>query len=246
MVVGTMTKWGPQMPCSIARWASSAIVWMVLPRPISSAKMQFMPRSCSVDIQYTPSSWYSLRGNLISKEGRMTLSSWSPMYLAWGCLRTSMTTGTREVWDTCRLSSESSLYPYSIFVIFWDASNCFATRSYSFFILFSRSCFFFSCWSTTLRTLMALPQNSRFTWRRIYSDCFFNFFSYSRHRCSFITSSRLQVLCANLAIFRFNFSLSSRSEAKSLPASSTCRKKYFHLVAAGGSSTLGNLRPNCV
>lgn len=34
IVVGTITKWGPHMPCSMARWASKAMVWMVFPKPI--------------------------------------------------------------------------------------------------------------------------------------------------------------------------------------------------------------------
>jgi hypothetical protein len=34
-LVGTTTRWGPQMPLNAARNASNEIVWIVLPRPIS-------------------------------------------------------------------------------------------------------------------------------------------------------------------------------------------------------------------
>ena len=109
IVVGTITKCGPHIPCSIARWASSAIVWIVFPSPISSARIQFISLLCKVDIQYTPSSWYSLKGNLIRREGMMTLSSCKPIYLASGVRWTSIITGTLEVCDTCKLSRDISL-----------------------------------------------------------------------------------------------------------------------------------------
>ncbi len=48
MVVGTTTKCGPHTPFSIAKWASKAIVCIVLPRPISSAKIALSPLLCKV------------------------------------------------------------------------------------------------------------------------------------------------------------------------------------------------------
>lgn len=157
-----------------------------------------------------------------------------------------MITGTLEVWDTCKLSREIYLYPSSIFVILCEASNCFATKSSSFFILFSLSTFFFSCCITTFLTFIALPQNYLFTCLKIYKDCFFTFFSSSFHLCYLICSNLLHVLWANLAIFLFNFILSSRSDAKSLPAYSTCLSKYLHFVIVDGSYNLCTLLPNCL
>lgn len=74
IVVGTITKCGPHIPFYIAKWASSAIVWMVFPKPISSAKMAFIPLLCKVEIQYTPNNWYYLKGNLIRRDGLIILS----------------------------------------------------------------------------------------------------------------------------------------------------------------------------
>lgn len=47
------------LPFSQARWASRAIVWMVLPRPISSAKMPLSFFSYIVTNQSSPMCWYS-------------------------------------------------------------------------------------------------------------------------------------------------------------------------------------------
>ncbi len=42
---GAMTRNGPQMPCTSAKYARSEIDWIVLPRPISSARIPLMPCS---------------------------------------------------------------------------------------------------------------------------------------------------------------------------------------------------------
>lgn len=47
------------LPFSQARWASRAMVWMVLPRPISSARMPLSFFSYMVTSQSSPMCWYS-------------------------------------------------------------------------------------------------------------------------------------------------------------------------------------------
>ena len=137
------------------------------------------------------------------------------------------------------------MYPSRILVIFWEASNCLATRSYSFFILFYLSVFLRSCCMTTFRTLTALPQKSLFTSLSISRDCLLTFFSSYLIFCSLICSSLLHVFWANLHIFLLSLILSSLSEAKSLPASSTCLRKYFHLPCpVAGSSSFDSRLPN--
>ena len=48
-------------PFSQARWARRAMVWMVLPSPISSARMPLSRFSCMVASQSRPTCWYSRR-----------------------------------------------------------------------------------------------------------------------------------------------------------------------------------------
>ena len=55
-------------PCSQARCPSNAIVCIVLPRPISSARIPFNLRSCKVASQSKPTCWYS-RKECFSKNG---------------------------------------------------------------------------------------------------------------------------------------------------------------------------------
>lgn len=54
IVVGTMIRWGPQIPLSQANEANKEIVWMVLPRPISSANIPLRRLLCSVTSQSRP------------------------------------------------------------------------------------------------------------------------------------------------------------------------------------------------
>lgn len=54
IVVGTIIKCGPQIPLSIANEANKAIVYIVFPSPISSAKIPLSFRSCSVASQFNP------------------------------------------------------------------------------------------------------------------------------------------------------------------------------------------------
>lgn len=175
----------------------------------------------------------------------MVWSSWNPRNLHFGYLCTFNITGTRVFWETSIFSRDTSWYPSRIFVIFWDASNCLATKSSSFFILVYLSTFFFSCCKTIFLTFIALPQYYLFTCLRIYKDCFLIFFSSSLFFCSLICSSLLHVFWLNFAIFLFNLILYSLSEAKSFPASSTCLNKYFHLFGADGSSIFIIRFPNC-
>lgn len=56
--LGHTTKCGPLIPNVNFKYANSAIVWNVLPRPISSAKMPFTPRENKLSSQFTPSIWY--------------------------------------------------------------------------------------------------------------------------------------------------------------------------------------------
>lgn len=54
IVVGTTIKCGPQIPRSQANEASKDIVYIVLPKPISSAKIPFSRLLCNVTSQSSP------------------------------------------------------------------------------------------------------------------------------------------------------------------------------------------------
>ena len=56
---GATTRKGPRTPWRVRRDSSAVTVWMVLPRPISSARMQLRRWNQEKSIQFTPSSWYS-------------------------------------------------------------------------------------------------------------------------------------------------------------------------------------------
>ena len=54
IVVGTIIKCGPQFPLFIAKYANNAIVWIVLPKPISSAKIPLILFSFNATSQFRP------------------------------------------------------------------------------------------------------------------------------------------------------------------------------------------------
>jgi hypothetical protein len=71
---------GPHTPRSPARCASNAMVWMVLPSPISSASTPFSRRSCIDTSQSSPARWYSRSGRArLSISGRGTACSSSSL-----------------------------------------------------------------------------------------------------------------------------------------------------------------------
>ena len=56
-------------------YAMSAMVWMVLPSPISSARMPLRPLLCSETSQRSPAIWYSLSEPPLSIAGCVTIAS---------------------------------------------------------------------------------------------------------------------------------------------------------------------------
>ena len=125
--VGTTIKWGPQLPSSQARWASSAIVWIVfpiaiqnsrdtcsymymymywpynLPRPISSANIPFKRFLCMATSQSNPICWYS-RNECFNKKGIFVLTSVVAKVIpfGWNCSATAATSeNPASVWHTC-------------------------------------------------------------------------------------------------------------------------------------------------
>ena len=70
-----MIRCGPQLPFSQARWARRAMVCIVFPRPISSARMPFSLRSSIATSQSSPMCWYS-RSLCRSRKGTFVFTCW--------------------------------------------------------------------------------------------------------------------------------------------------------------------------
>ena len=117
ILVGTITRWGPHTPLERARWARNAMVWIVLPRPISSANIPFIFLLWRVYIQCIPNSWYSLSGCLISRGCLIILSCYSPSYVIGLQCKLIMIGGNTTLETSNPLNLTSSI-PYSIRLIF--------------------------------------------------------------------------------------------------------------------------------
>lgn len=72
-LVGTTIRWGPHIPLSQARCARRAMVMIVFPRPISSAKIPFNLFSYIVTSQSKPMCWYS-RKECLRRNGNFVLT----------------------------------------------------------------------------------------------------------------------------------------------------------------------------
>lgn len=106
IVVGTTIRWGPQIPLSQANADIRAMVWIVLPSPISSARIPLSFLSCKVINQSNPMTWYSLNF-LFSKNGILVLTQefWREVPVGWAELALAIAKSTS-------LSSHSSLYAF--------------------------------------------------------------------------------------------------------------------------------------
>lgn len=58
---GAITRKGPQMFLVPAIWVMRAMAWIVLPRPISSARIPLIPYSYKLSNHLRPLSWYSFK-----------------------------------------------------------------------------------------------------------------------------------------------------------------------------------------
>lgn len=95
IVVGTTIRWGPQTPRSHASEERRAIVWMVFPNPISSAKIPLSFLSCKVISQSSPIIWYSHSFHF-SKNGILvlTLEFWREVPVGYAAFAFAMAAST--------------------------------------------------------------------------------------------------------------------------------------------------------
>lgn len=122
IVVGTIIKCGPQIPFSQARWAIVAIVWMVLPSPISSASMPLILLLCKVTSQSSPICWYSLN-SFLSRKGTFVLTAEAFKVIPLGCKASAKTAWSVKFCSTSGSQTHNSPFWFLLMKIVNSSSS---------------------------------------------------------------------------------------------------------------------------